>query len=99
MAGYFRLFRSNNPNKTEPFVEPMVRETRVQSQVKSYQRLKKMVRDAALLNPQHYKLWIKGKVNQFQGMEQLPPLHLGVVAIKKGALGSPSTKVANITFS
>ena len=26
------------------------------------------------------------------------PLHLGVVAIEKGAFGSPSTKVTNLTF-
>ena len=31
-------------------------------------------------------------------MEYLPPLHLGVVAIEKGAFGSPSTKVANFTY-
>ena len=41
---------------------PMVQETRVQSQVKSYQRLKKMVLDTALLNTQHYKVSIKGKM-------------------------------------
>ena len=28
-------------------------------------------------------------------MELRPPLHLGIVAIEKGAFGSPSTKVAN----
>ena len=28
-------------------------------------------------------------------MEKRPPLHLGVVAIEKGAFGSPSTMVAN----
>ena len=38
----------------------MVQETEVQSQVKSYQRLKKVVLDAAL----HYKVRIKGKVEQ-----------------------------------
>ena len=27
-----------------------------------------------------------------------PPLHLGVVAIEKGAFGSPSTKVAYFTY-
>ena len=27
-----------------------------------------------------------------------PPLHLGVVAIEKGAFGSPSTMVANFTY-
>ena len=40
----------------------MAQETWVQSQVKSYQRLKKMVLDASLLNTQHYKVQIKGKV-------------------------------------
>ena len=42
----------------------MVRETGVQSQVASYQRLKKMVLDTILLNTQHYKARIKGKVEQ-----------------------------------
>ena len=48
----------------------MIRETGVQSQVESYQRLrkkkkkKKKVLDAALLNTQHYKVWITGKVEQ-----------------------------------
>ena len=36
----------------------------VQSQAKSYLRLKKMLLDATLLNTQHYKVWIKGKVEQ-----------------------------------
>ena len=31
-------------------------------------------------------------------MEYLPPLHLGVVAIEKGAFVRPSTKVTNFTF-
>ena len=31
-------------------------------------------------------------------MELRPPLHLGVVAIEKGAFGSPATKVANFTL-
>ena len=39
---------------------PMARETWVQSQVESYQRLKKMVLDVSLLNTQHYKVRIKG---------------------------------------
>ena len=42
----------------------MARETWVQFQVESYQRLKKMVLDATLLNTQHYKVRIKGKVEQ-----------------------------------
>ena len=32
------------------------------------------------------------------GKELRPPLHLGVVAIEKGAFGSPSTMVANFTY-
>ena len=31
-------------------------------------------------------------------MKFRPPLNLWVVAIEKGALGSPSTKVANFTY-
>ena len=42
----------------------MVRETGVQFQVESYQRLKKMVFDASSLNTQHYKIWINGKMEQ-----------------------------------
>ena len=42
----------------------MAEETRVQSMIKSYQRLKKMVLDAALLKTQYYKVQIKGKVEQ-----------------------------------
>ena len=42
----------------------MVQEARVQSQVESYQSLKKMVLDATLLNTQHNKVRIKGKVEQ-----------------------------------
>ena len=66
----------------------MARETWVQSQVESYQRLKKMVLDASLFNTQHYKVRIKGKVEQSRE----------VVAIEKGAFGLPSTMVANFTL-
>ena len=31
-------------------------------------------------------------------MEKYPPLYFGVVAIEKGVLESPSTKVANFTY-
>ena len=31
-------------------------------------------------------------------MEHRPPLYLDVVAIEKGAFGSPLTKVANFTY-
>ena len=46
----------------------------------------KMVLDTSLLSIQHCKVHIKGKVEQS-----------GVVAIEKGAFGSPSTTVANFT--
>ena len=44
----------------------MVLETRVQSQVESYQRLlkRKMVLDASLLKTQYYKVRIRRKVEQ-----------------------------------
>ena len=45
-----------------PSSSPKAHETRFQSKVEAYQRLKKMVLDASLLNTQHYKVWIKGKV-------------------------------------
>ena len=40
---------------------PLAQETGVQSQVKLYQKLKKMVLDASLLNLQHYKVGIMNK--------------------------------------
>ena len=42
----------------------MIRETGVQSQVPSYQRLKKMALDAAWLNTQQYKVQVNGKEEQ-----------------------------------
>ena len=51
-------------------------------------RLKKMVFDTSLLNSQHWKVHIKDKVEQSRD----------VVAIEKGAFGSPSTMVINFTF-
>ena len=55
-----------------------------------------MVLDAALLSTHHFKVMIKGKVEQSRNVA--PPLHLGVVAIEKGTFRSPSAKVANFTF-
>ena len=57
----------------------------------------KMVFHASLLNTQHYKLRIKGKVEQSRKWSSALPLHCGVVVIEKGAFGSPSTMVANFT--
>ena len=70
----------------------MAWETRIQSQVKSYQRLKKWY----LM--QHYKVQIKGKVEQSRERSCAPPLHFCVVAIEKGAFGSSSTTVTNFTL-
>ena len=48
-------------------------------------KTQKMVLDVALLNTQYYKVGIKDKMEQSKEMEWHPPLHLGVVAIEKGA--------------
>ena len=56
-----------------------------------------MVLDASLLNTQQYKVGIKGKVEQSKE-RSTPSLHFAVVAIKKGALGLPSTKDADFTL-
>ena len=109
-------------------------------------KIQKIVLDASLLNTQHYKVRIKGKVEQSRERSSALPytlvqqgtsggvmvskldqqtytsefeshwvphsfglvlnrskelrklLHLGVVAIEKGAFGSPSTMVANFTY-
>ena len=54
-------------------------------------KTQKIVLDVSLLNTLHYKIGIKGEVEK-RGKELCPPLHLGVVAIEKGALWSPATK-------
>ena len=61
-------------------------------------KTQKMVLHASLLNTQHYKVRIKGKVEQSREWSSTLYLHLSVVAIEKGAFGSPSTKVANFTY-
>ena len=73
----------------------MVRETGVQFQVERLKK-KKMVLDTSLLNTQYYKVCIKGKVEQSRERSSTHP-HLSVVAIEKGAFGSPSNTVANFT--
>ena len=50
----------------------------------------------ALLNTQYYKVRIKGS-GAIQGKEY-HPLHLGVVAIEKGAIVSSSTTVPTFTY-
>ena len=51
-------------------------------------KTQKLVLDASLLNTQHYKVQMKGKVEQSREG----------VAIEKGAFGSPSTMVGNFTL-
>ena len=61
-------------------------------------KTQKMVLDAALIYTQHYKVRIKGKEEQTREWSSALPLHLGIVAIEKGAFWSPSTKVASFTY-
>ena len=61
-------------------------------------KTQKMVLDDIFPSTQHYKVRIKGKVEQSRERSSTFPLHLGVVAIEKGAFGSPPTKVANFTL-
>ena len=82
----------------------MAQEKWVKSQVKSYQRQKKKkekkrgVLDATLLNIQHYKVQIKGKVEQSKENSSALP-YTGVVANEKGAFRSQSpTTVTNFTY-
>ena len=58
-----------------------------------------MVLDTSLLNTQQYKVRIKGKVEQSMERNSALPYTSGVVAIEKGAFGSPSTKVVDYYFS
>ena len=55
-----------------------------------------MVLDAALLNTQNYKVRIKSKVEQSKEWSSALPYN--VIAIEKGAFGSPSTEVANFVY-
>ena len=57
-----------------------------------------MVLYTSLRNSQQYKVSIKGKVDESWERNSVA-LHLGVVAIEKGALWSLSTAVANFTFT
>ena len=74
----------------------MIREIGVQSQVES--KTQKMVLDATLLSTQLYKVRIKGNVEQSWEWSMRPPQHFSVVAIEKGAFGSPSTMIINFTY-
>ena len=60
-------------------------------------KTKKMILDAALLDTQRYKRASSVKWSN-PGKEFHPSQPLGVVAIEKGAFGSPSTNVVNFTY-
>ena len=61
-------------------------ETWVQIPSRVIPKTQQMVLDATLLNTQHYKVGIKGKVEQSSERSRTP-LHLCVVAIEKLAFG------------
>ena len=67
----------------------MAQETRVQSQVKSYQSLKKwyLIPLCLALSIIRYRSKVSSSI---QRKELYPPLHLGVVAIEKRAFRSPN---------
>ena len=56
-----------------------------------------MVRDTSLLNTQQYKVLSRVKLSNL-GKGVAPSLHLGVVAIEKGAFWSPSTMATNLLY-
>ena len=58
-------------------------------------KILKMILDASLLNTQQYKVRIEGKVEQSKERCSAP-LHLGVIAIEKGAFWSPSTRTTYV---
>ena len=76
----------------------MVRETGVQFQVESYQKLKKWYLMPPCLTHSIIKARIKAKVKQSREWSTTFSLQIGVVAIKKVAFRSPSTKVTNFTY-
>ena len=58
-------------------------------------KIQEIVVDSVLLNIRHYKVWIKGKVEQSREWSSVLPY---TTAIEKGACRSPPTKVANFTY-
>ena len=76
---------------------PVVQETRVQSQVESYQRLKKwyLMPSCLTLSIIRLRSRISGVI---LGKQYHPFLHLNVVAIEKRAFGSLSTTVGRLAY-
>ena len=62
-------------------------------------KTQKIELDATLLNTQHYKVRIKGKLEQSREWSSTLPLHLGVVAIEKGWLsGHPRLRLPTLLY-
>ena len=74
----------------------MARLTWVQSQVESYQRLKKWYLMPPCLTFSVIRHGSRVKWSNPGKGGSVLPLHLGVIAIEKGDFGSPSTMVANL---
>ena len=60
-------------------------------------KTQKMVLDAALLNTQHYKVRIKGKMAQSREWSSAP-LHLSSVAIEKELSGHPRLRLQTLLY-
>ena len=60
-------------------------------------KAQKMVLNASLSNTRHYKVHIKGKVEQSRML--YPLLHIDEVAIEKRAFGLHLTMVANFIYT
>ena len=61
-------------------------------------KTQKMVLRASLLNTQHYKVRIKGKVEKSKEWSSTLPLHLSVVAIKREPSSLPRQKSPTLLF-
>ena len=89
---WFKIYLTTN------WVEcsPMAGETGIQSEVDSYQRLKKWYLIPSCLTFSIIRYVTRVKWSHL-GEGVAPPLHLGVVVIEKGGFGSPSTTVTSLT--
>ena len=74
----------------------MVHETEVQSQVESYQRLKKRYLMSSCLTVSIIRYGSRVKLDN-PGKGVAPPLHVCVIAVKTGGFSSSSTMIANFT--
>ena len=76
----------------------MVWETGIQSQVKSYQRLKKWYLIPLCFNTQHYKVHIKGKVKQSRRRSSALPYTLVQQLLKRELSGRPRLQSPSLLY-